>query len=288
MGTSMLHRRAESGTAWEAGRSAGPSSTSENQPCFSSQKRFPKESVARRSRDCQRWADAESMRARKRTQGRDPERLDLDGIAFARCSSGMVGIHPGEVGRAPNQRAGGVDSDPVGGALQVAFDDPANDRDQGRAVGMDGEEELRGTKRGGFLDDADEPERGVAGVAVGSVVPLDRVRERSSVSEPTEDPKDLVDVVPPARGEQASGGDESVAAPVQEPGVSGDDGATGSLVGPRKSSAAWASWRAKCEVEGRGRESAASGGGESNPGESGRRRRFGWGRAEWVLHRGSG
>src|SRR5205814_3100221 len=51
--------------------------------------------------------------ARELTQEPNPEDLNFDRITLARSGGGIVGVHPGEMRRAPNESRFGIDANAV-------------------------------------------------------------------------------------------------------------------------------------------------------------------------------
>ena len=74
------------------------------------------------------------MRARK-LEGGKPEGLDGDRVALAGGAGGVVGVHPGEVGRAEDEPAVRVHGDAVGGAADIAMGEGNEDLPDGAAAG---------------------------------------------------------------------------------------------------------------------------------------------------------
>ena len=160
-------------------------------------------------------------------QQADPERLDLDRVTLARGSRGVVGVHPGEVGGTPYEAGRRIDADPVRGTCEVTGRDGAEYIDEGAAPVIDAglvEGRAIGSEACGefFADDA-EPEWGVGGVPVRSILAVDRIRERAVLLEPGEGHEEIADFVQHSRGDQAPGGDQGIAPPVEEPRISRND-----------------------------------------------------------------
>ena len=164
----------------------------------------------------------------QQAQQPDPEHLDLDGVALTRGPRRMVGIHPGEMTGAPDQTTGGVHADALGGALQVADRDGSEHIPHGPAltVARVQVEHRLGTERiglGQFFGHDAVPERGVTGLPVGGVFAVDRVGQGARLFEAPEGDQELADLGEAVGRDEAAGGDERIAPPVQEPGIARDD-----------------------------------------------------------------
>ena len=75
-----------------------------------------------------------------------------------------------------------------------------------------------------ILADDGEPQRRVGGVAVGNVVAVNCVGQRAVLFKFREREQNLLHLVRQTGGEQAAGANERVAAPVEKPRITGDDG----------------------------------------------------------------
>ncbi len=75
----------------------------------------------------------------EKLEGGVPEGLNFDGVAFAGGAGGVVGVHPGEVGGAEDERGGGIHLNAVFGSVDVAFGDGDEDVEEGAvaAVGFE-------------------------------------------------------------------------------------------------------------------------------------------------------
>lgn len=159
----------------------------------------------------------------------DPEGLDLDGIPFTRRGGGMIGVHPGEVGRTPDETGGVIDTDAIRGAGEITGGDGTKDIGDGAPLVIDDGLVERGLvggqERGEFLADDSKPERGVGGIAIGGVLAVDGIGQGTVLFETGEGQDQVTDFPDASRGEHATGSDEGIATPIQEPGITGDDGA---------------------------------------------------------------
>src|ERR1700749_3565259 len=63
----------------------------------------------------------------------NPEDLNLDGIPFARCAGRVIGIHPGEMARAPDEAGDIVHADAVRRAGLVVGSDISENVGDGAA-----------------------------------------------------------------------------------------------------------------------------------------------------------
>ena len=71
-------------------------------------------------------------------QQANPQRLNLDGITFARGAGGIIRIHPGEMARTPDQRGVGIHADAVGRAFGIIFRDARQHIADGAAIFVHG------------------------------------------------------------------------------------------------------------------------------------------------------
>ncbi len=118
------------------------------------------------------------------TQEADPQHLDFHRVTLARRAGGKVGVHPGEMRRAPDQSRGRVHADAVGRAAGVADDNLAQDIGHVAAGFIDRRFVKLGAHAfGGFLANDAVPERGVGSIAIGSVVAVDQIGHRAVFGE---------------------------------------------------------------------------------------------------------
>src|SRR5262249_7794387 len=99
-----------------------------------------------------------------------------DRVAFPRCPSRIVCVHPGKMGRTPNQRRSGVHTDAVRGAFGIINRDGAENLSEGAPLVVnDSCVDARTSQRRKFLANNTKPELRVRSVTVGSVFAVDAI-----------------------------------------------------------------------------------------------------------------
>ena len=120
--------------------------------------------------------------------------------------------------RAPDQTRSEIHANAVRGALDVVRGDTLEDLTQSSSRGWARQQFEIGPQ---LFANQPEPQRGVGGVPVGSVLSENGVRERAVALEAGESQQELPDLFDPPGREQTPGGYKRVPAPVEKPGITG-------------------------------------------------------------------
>ena len=178
-------------------------------------------------------------------QQSNPQDLNFNRVTLAGCARRVIGVHPGEMARTPDQRGGRIHANPIGRTLAIMRRDaaqharnravmPVHHRRIKLAPGRDGLPRIpdfRPAPRAGrwrvhgcrlFANDP-EPQRRIRGVAIRRVRAVNGVGQRPFLLEAGERDENLFHLLHHSSRQQPARANQRVPSPIQKPRITRDD-----------------------------------------------------------------